>query len=105
MKVPAGGGSAVRMYIPPIPRFTTPETFFIPAFCQANIVPFGEERRGYWRGAFIGATREENKNKIPFPVLQKKKIFKWNTLVPTPGDPNGSATACDLFRRFRVPRS
>src|SRR5260370_42244472 len=72
MKVPAGGGSAVRMYIPPIPRFTTPETFFIPAFCQANIVPFGEERRGYSRESFMVATGAEARTILLFHSQLKK---------------------------------
>ena len=55
IKVPGGGGSGVRMYIPPNARLSTGETNLVLAVCQAKIVPFGEERRGSRRRSFVVA--------------------------------------------------
>jgi hypothetical protein len=42
MKVPAGGGSGVRMNSPPKPRLSTSETALFLNLCQATIVPFAK---------------------------------------------------------------
>src|SRR5438552_14831541 len=74
MYVPGGGGSAVRMYNPPIPRFATRERCFIPAFCQASMVPFGEGTRGYWRRSFIAAAETEDRTILLFHSQLKKRF-------------------------------
>jgi hypothetical protein len=61
------------MYKPPNPRLLKPEILLMPPLCQAKIVPFGEERRGYWRKSFM-VSPETGKNDTLFPFATEAVI-------------------------------
>jgi hypothetical protein len=107
MQVPAGGGSTVRIYKPPNPRLTTPETFFTPAFCQANIVPFGEDSRAYWRASFIIAAETAEKDHTPF-LLPIKDSFQTgvagHSIIAYQIDQRGDSR-CGRFAPIKAPES
>ena len=73
IKVPAGGGSVVRIQSPPKERLDTRETCRVLPLRHARSVPLGEEIRGWRRVSFVVATETPKASVLFFGV--RARIF------------------------------